>query len=178
MLWIVGGFVGLLTALNARSIARVAAGAFHRSRPAARCIDSALVRRLLPLAIFLVLAAGCSTNKPGEKTVSPLPVTVIGTVPKAQQATVPAQYKNGDATAGKAVFESAGCKGCHTLKDAGATGTVGPNLDQAKPALSLVVERVTKGAGAMPPFKGQLSDKQIADVAAYVVKVTGGNPNG
>ena len=137
------------------------------------------MRRLLPLAIFLVLAAGCSTNKPGEKTVSPLPVTVIGTVPKAAPtAAVPAEYKGGDATAGKAVFESAGCKGCHTLKDAGATGTVGPNLDQAKPPLSLVVERVTKGAGAMPPFKGQISDKQIADVAAYVVKATGGNPNG
>jgi mono/diheme cytochrome c family protein len=178
MRWIVGGLLGLLTALNAASTARAAAGAFHRSRPAARCIDSALVRRLLPLAIFLVLAAGCSTNKPGEKTVSPLPVTVIGTVPKAQEATVPAEYKNGDATAGKAVFENAGCKGCHTLKDAGATGTVGPNLDQAKPPLSLVVERVTKGAGAMPPFKGQIPDKQIADVAAYVVKVTGGNPNG
>ena len=136
------------------------------------------MRRLLPLAIFLVLAAGCSTNKPGQKVVAPLPVTVIGTVPTQAQVTVPPQYKNGDATAGKQVFETAGCKGCHTLKDAGATGTVGPNLDQAKPALSLVVARVTKGQGAMPPFKGQLTDKQIADVAAYVVKATGGNPNG
>jgi mono/diheme cytochrome c family protein len=136
------------------------------------------VRRLLPLALFLVFAAGCSVNKPGEKTVAPLPSKVVGTVPTVQQASVPAQYKNGDATAGKAVFESAGCKGCHTLKDAGASGTVGPNLDQAKPALSLVVARVTKGAGAMPPFKGQLTDKQIADVAAYVVKATGGNANG
>jgi mono/diheme cytochrome c family protein len=136
------------------------------------------VRRLLPLAIFLVFAAGCSVNKPGEKVVDPLPVTVVGTVPTVQQASVPAQYKNGDPVAGKQVFETAGCKGCHTLKDAGATGQVGPNLDQAKPALSLVVARVTKGQGAMPPFKGQLSDKQIADVAAYVVKATGGNPNG
>jgi mono/diheme cytochrome c family protein len=146
---------------------------------AAPCIDSALVRRLLPLAIVLVLAAGCSVNKPGEKVVAPLPSKpVVGTLPTVQQASVPAQYKNGDPVAGKQVFETAGCKGCHTLKDAGATGTVGPNLDQAKPALSLVVARVTKGQGAMPPFKGQLSDKQIADVAAYVVKATGGNPNG
>ncbi len=136
------------------------------------------MRRLLLLALFLVLAAGCSTNKPGEKTVDPLPVTVVGTVPTVQQASVPAQYKNGDATAGKAVFASAGCKGCHTLKDAGASGQVGPNLDQAKPALSLVVQRVTLGKGNMPPFKGQLTDKQIANVAAYVVKATGGNPNG
>jgi len=91
---------------------------------------------------------------------------------------VPAIYAHGNSVAGKAVFESAGCKGCHTLKDAGASGTVGPNLDQAQPPLSLVVARVTKGQGAMPPFKGQLSDKQIADVAAYVVKATGGSPTG
>ena len=136
------------------------------------------MRRLLPLVLFLVLAAGCSVNKPGEKVVAPVPSKVVGTVPTVQQASVPAQYKNGDPVAGKAVFATAGCKGCHTLKDAGATGTVGPNLDQAKPPLSLVVERVTKGQGAMPSFKGQLSDKQIADVAAYVVKATGGNPNG
>ena len=136
------------------------------------------MRRVALLALLALLAAGCSTNKPGEQTVKPLPSTVIGTVPTEQKASVPPQYQHGDATAGKQVFETAGCKGCHTLKDAGATGTVGPNLDQAKPPLSLVVERVTKGQGAMPPFKGQLSDKQIADVAAYVVKATGGNPNG
>jgi mono/diheme cytochrome c family protein len=47
-----------------------------------------------------------------------------------------------------------------------------------KPPLSLAVTRVTKGAGAMPSFKGQLSDKQIADVTAYVVSKTGGNLNG
>ena len=35
---------------------------------------------------------------------------------------------------GKAVFASAGCGGCHTLKAAGATGTVGPNLDALKPS--------------------------------------------
>ena len=89
-------------------------------------------------------------------------------------------YKNGDPVAGKQVFETAGCKGCHTLKDAGATGTVGPNLDtvQPPPSLSLAVDRVTNGKNAMPSFKGQLTTKQIADVTAYVVKTTGGNPNG
>ena len=56
----------------------------------------------------------------------------------------------------------------------GATGTVGPNLDDAKPPYDLVIERVTNGAGAMPPFKGQLSDQEIKDVAAYVVQATSG----
>jgi mono/diheme cytochrome c family protein len=30
------------------------------------------------------------------------------------------------------------------------------------------------GKGAMPPFKSQLTTKQIADVAAYVVEASGG----
>jgi len=80
----------------------------------------------------------------------------------------------GDAAAGEAVFASAGCGGCHTLKAAGSSGTVGPSLDDAKPDQALVVDRVTNGAGAMPPFSGQLSAKQIQDVAAYVVASTQG----
>jgi sulfite dehydrogenase len=80
----------------------------------------------------------------------------------------------GDAAAGEAVFASAGCVGCHTLKAAGSTGNVGPNLDEAKPDVALVVDRVTNGKGVMPSFKGQLSEKQIQDVAAYVVASTHG----
>ena len=79
----------------------------------------------------------------------------------------------GNAEAGKEVFASAGCVSCHTLADAGATGTVGPNLDEAKPDDALVVDRVTNGAGAMPPFKDSLSEQQINDVAAYVSSVAG-----
>lgn len=77
----------------------------------------------------------------------------------------------GDPAADKEVFTSAGCTTCHTLADAGSTGTVGPNLDATMPSYELVVERVTNGSGAMPPFKGTLSDQQIQDVAAYVSSV-------
>ena len=79
----------------------------------------------------------------------------------------------GDAAAGKEVFATAGCTSCHTLADAGATGSVGPNLDDAKPPAERVVERVTNGKGVMPSFSGQLSAQQIADVAAYVSSVAG-----
>ena len=79
----------------------------------------------------------------------------------------------GDAAAGKQVFESAGCVACHTLADAGSTGTVGPNLDDAKPPATLVVTRVTDGAGAMPSFKDKLTEQQIQDVAAYVSSAAG-----
>ena len=75
--------------------------------------------------------------------------------------------------AGKSVFASAGCSGCHTLKAAGASGTVGPNLDQAKPPKALVIDRVTNGRRAMPPFKGQLSRQQIDDVATFVAQAAG-----
>ena len=80
----------------------------------------------------------------------------------------------GDPVAGKAVFTSAGCTSCHTLADAGATGTVGPNLDAVKPSYDKAVVQVTNGGAVMPPFKGTLSEQQIQDVAAYVSSVAGG----
>ena len=75
---------------------------------------------------------------------------------------------------GKQVFASAGCGGCHVLADAGATGNVGPNLDETRPGQELVVDRVTNGQGAMPAFRDQLSPEQIEAVAEYVSSVAGG----
>lgn len=80
----------------------------------------------------------------------------------------------GDPGAGKAVFESAGCSGCHALADAGAAGSIGPNLDSSLPPYGKVVERVTNGQGIMPPFEGRLTEQQIQDVAAYISSVAGG----
>lgn len=80
----------------------------------------------------------------------------------------------GSPAAGKGIFASNGCGSCHTLKAANAVGKVGPNLDQAKPSYQLAVMRVTNGKGVMPSFKNTLKPQQIADVASYVVKSTGG----
>jgi cbb3-type cytochrome c oxidase subunit III len=71
-------------------------------------------------------------------------------------------------TSGAAIFKGAGCAGCHTLAAAGAKGTVGPNLDQLKPALAIVVRQVTNGGAVMPAFKGRLTPAQIQAVAQYV----------
>jgi mono/diheme cytochrome c family protein len=101
--------------------------------------------------------------------------TAAQTTPAAPSTTSSpsAPATKGDATAGKAVFTgSAGCSGCHTLKDAGATGTVGPDLDQLKPSLTAVHAQVEHGGGVMPAFKDTLSAKQIDDVAAYVFTAT------
>jgi mono/diheme cytochrome c family protein len=50
---------------------------------------------------------------------------------------------------GKAMFAST-CGGCHTLKAAGTTGTVGPNLDDLKPDKATVLNAIKTGPGAMP----------------------------
>jgi cbb3-type cytochrome c oxidase subunit III len=78
----------------------------------------------------------------------------------------------GGGTDGKSIF-TANCSSCHTLKDAGSSGTVGPNLDQLKPDLARVQQQVIHGGGAMPAFKGQLTDAQIKAVAKYVSSVAG-----
>jgi len=133
--------------------------------------------RRLPLVLAVlslaVLLAGCGSR--GVTT--PAPETVIGSLPKAaEEPATPAFKLKGDPTAGAKIFQSAGCVGCHTLAAAHATGTVGPNLDQAKPDYRKATARVTLGKGAMPSFKSQLSTQEIANVASYVVKSTGGTP--
>lgn len=75
-------------------------------------------------------------------------------------------------TNGKAIFQGK-CASCHTLSAAGATGTIGPNLDQLKPAQAIVVHQVTNGGAVMPAFKGQLSPAQIQAVAAFVASNAG-----
>jgi mono/diheme cytochrome c family protein len=83
------------------------------------------------------------------------------------------RIRRSGSTDGKAIFESAGCSGCHTLAAAGSNGTVGPNLDDAKPSKELAVDRVTNGQGGMPSFKGQLSEAQIEAVATFVAENAG-----
>jgi len=126
-----------------------------------------LVLGATAVALLAGVAAGCGSE--GTKTATPQ--TVIGKVPKPTPTTT--APSTGDSAAGKNIFLNvAGCGGCHTLNAAGSTGTVGPNLDQKKPPLSLILDRVTHGKGVMPSFSGSLSPKQIADVAAFVFQST------
>jgi mono/diheme cytochrome c family protein len=76
-------------------------------------------------------------------------------------------------TDGESIF-TANCASCHTLADAGTTGTVGPNLDDSRPSQELVVDRVTNGRGAMPAFEDSLDEQQIQAVAEYVASAAGG----
>jgi cytochrome c6 len=142
------------------------------------------------LAVIGLAVAGCG----GGEEATPSPETVTGTTTTPPETETTTETTNtgttetettetettetapseGDPAAGKVVFTGAGtCGQCHTLADAGTSGTVGPNLDDAKPSSDLVVDRVTNGQGVMPPFKDTLTEKQIADVAAYVSSVAG-----
>jgi cytochrome c553 len=156
-------------------------------------LDSPPMRRVPVALAVLALAAGLAgCGYEGQTTATP--DTVEGSVPTETQTTETTTTETettetettetettetettpapqGDPVAGKVVFTT-NCGGCHTLSDAGTSGTVGPNLDDAKPDEALVVDRVTNGQGLMPPFGSTLSDQQIADVAAYVSSTAG-----
>ena len=137
------------------------------------------MRRLAPLLGLTILLAGCG----GATTVSPTAKTVVGSVPTSTQASVPA----GDSKSGETLFKSSGCGGCHKFTPAGTNKTIGPDLDK----LAQYVKQANQGSleeftfesiknpasyvqppyqNIMPNFGQTLSDKQIADIVAYLTK--------
>ena len=133
------------------------------------------------VAAYVASVAGVSaggsattTTATTSSTPTPAPSPPPPTTTQTETASTTTSSGGSDLVAqGKDVFAKSGCASCHTLKDAGATGTVGPNLDEAKPSKDLVVERVTNGKAPMPSFKGQLSGEEIQAVAEYVSTVAG-----
>ena len=150
---------------------------------------------ILLVAAFGVVAAGCGQEQ--EQTATPETVEGEVTTPTdttdtettdtettetetettttdETETTDTTPTAEGDPVAGKEVFLGASaCGGCHTLADAGSSGAVGPNLDDAQPSAERAQEIITNGQGGMPSFSGTLSEQQIADVAAYVSSVAG-----
>jgi len=107
-------------------------------------------------------------------------------------ATTTSSSGGGDAAAGKTVFASNGCASCHTFQPAGATGTVGPDLDKAPAAdakadhnmnLAAFIKEsivnpdayIAKGynKGIMPTtFGNSLSSTQVNDLVAFILSGT------
>ena len=101
--------------------------------------------------------------------------------------TTPGEERGGEegaTAAGKEAFESNGCGSCHTFKPAGATGTVGPDLDKlpmfaqaaGKPLEDFIRESIVdpnayveKGfpKGVMPPFN-TLDDATIDALVKFL----------
>ena len=120
--------------------------------------------------------SGGVTNQPPTATTTP---TGTGT----------GQQPAGDPAAGKEIFTTTAqpsCSTCHTLKEAGATQTIGPNLDEVlkgKDAAFIHESIVDPNAevatgyqpGIMPQtFGEQLDEKQLADLVAFLVQATKG----
>ena len=121
------------------------------------------MRRTLALLLALLALVAVPVGCGGGEEVAPTAETVEGeleTEPAAQ----------GDPESGKAVFADAGCGGCHVYEPANSTGTAGPNLDESDLSYDEAVRQIENGGNGMPAFKDQLTDQQIADVAAFVTE--------
>ena len=99
------------------------------------------------------------------------------------------EQPSGDPAAGKELFTTTAqppCASCHTLQEANATGTVGPNLDEVLKGkdAAFIHESIVNpdaeiatgySAGIMPGVYGdQLNDQQLADLVAFLVQSTKG----
>lgn len=65
------------------------------------------------------------------------------------------------------------CVLCHALRDAGASGAVGPALDELKPDARRVATALRNGIGQMPSYAASLSEAQILALAHYVSRASG-----
>ncbi|HEX4304678.1 MAG TPA: cytochrome c [Solirubrobacterales bacterium] len=117
-------------------------------------------------------SSGSTASRESEASIevtrhaTPIPPTRSGPGAESEEGNVADESPSSE-SGGQAVFTST-CAACHTLKAAGAEGTVGPNLDELMPEKALVEHQVINGGGGMPPFKGVLSDEQVKEVAEYV----------
>jgi cytochrome c6 len=96
---------------------------------------------------------------------------------KSEEGMSEAEARSGEGSLvaeGGEVFATT-CGSCHTLKAAGTSGEVGPNLDELEPDLATVEHQVVNGGGGMPAFgkEGTLNAKEIKAVATYVSSVAG-----
>jgi mono/diheme cytochrome c family protein len=157
-----------------------------------------LIAVLLIVAMLTaVLALGEShhfTTAEGGTGTTEQPATTTGGTPTSgttSQAATPTETGGGgpagNPAAGKEIFTASAqppCSSCHTLSEAGATGQVGPNLDdvlKGKDAAFIhesIVDpnaEIASGfsAGIMPETYGdQLSDPQLNDLVAFLVQST------
>ena len=72
---------------------------------------------------------------------------------------------------GKEGFVAEGCGSCHTLADADASGSSGPNLDELAPDAATVSAKVKSGGGSMPAF--DLPAPELQAIGEYVASVAG-----
>jgi mono/diheme cytochrome c family protein len=142
-----------------------------------------IVAALVGALVVAGCGGGSSSSSEATTTEEAEPETGGGAAEEEAEAEEPAEEEaetggaeaggeSAAVAAGKTVF-TANCGTCHTLKEAGTSGTVGPNLDELEPDMPTVEKQVETGGGGMPAFKGQLSAEEITDVATFVSTVAG-----
>jgi ubiquinol-cytochrome c reductase cytochrome c subunit len=78
----------------------------------------------------------------------------------------------GDVAVGAELF-SLNCAACHTITGSGdalAFGTNAPSLNKKELTAQQVAEAIRTGPANMPRFTGNLSDKEVRDIVAYVAQ--------
>lgn len=129
-----------------------------------------------------LLLAGCGSGQ----TVLPTAKKVVGKLPKPK-APAKIVLPPGTASAGKGLFASQGCGGCHTYKPAATNGNIGPDLDN----LASYAQKAQRGSltqftaesilhpqayiesgygPQMPTTYSSLPKKQVADLVAFLTK--------
>jgi mono/diheme cytochrome c family protein len=121
----------------------------------------------LPGAMLLAACGGGSSSSAETPT-----TTEEATPPAAEGEEEPGSEESAEFAEGESIFTST-CGSCHTLKEAGTSGEVGPNLDELEPSQATVEKQVTHGGGGMPAFDGTLSKAEIKTVALYVSVMAG-----
>jgi mono/diheme cytochrome c family protein len=79
-----------------------------------------------------------------------------------------------DVARGRDLFMRAAppCATCHTLSAVGATGEIGPILDELRPDRERVAAALRSGVGNMPSYRQSLSEEEIQALAAFVAAAT------
>jgi mono/diheme cytochrome c family protein len=125
----------------------------------------------LPGAMLLA-ACGGGGGGSAETTATEGVTTPVEETEEAPAEEEPGSEESAEFAEGESIFTST-CGSCHTLKEAGTSGEVGPNLDELEPSQATVEKQVTHGGGGMPAFGGTLSKAEIKTVALYVSVMAG-----
>jgi sulfite dehydrogenase len=105
-----------------------------------------------------------------------LGLLALGSVNAGTDGVTAKQAQEAEFELGKRLFTRTAvpaCALCHTLRDAGSEGAVGPVLDEIKPEAERVSKALRNGLGNMPAFK-TLSEAEINALARYVSEASGG----
>lgn len=124
-----------------------------------------MIRRTVLGALMALLVAGAGAN--GTQGADTRAATASGT-------------GGSIASEGRKLFTDAttpSCAACHALRDAGAAGNIGPDLDALKPDAERVRNAVQKGFENMPAFGHVLSAGQIDVISRYVEQAAGTQPS-